>query len=199
MTLIWILNKVVLSKSRSIKICAWVKFFFAPAFSNLQVHQTFYNNLEFFNNSRNFLPSLFQYGFSVASVKSSTLDHGDHGLSIESEGWDTFIHVEKMLRATQFGLQKVNHSAVAGKMVLYHCDLKKQDYFCLFFFSKTSIQRGWPHPWEVYLHYSGLDINKPFLKKYQFENIAWFRTKYSATNLTLVLVPNRNRYNWYLW
>ena len=127
----------------------------------------FSNNLEFFNNSRNFLPSLFQYGFSVASVKSSTLDHGDHGLSIESEGWDTFIHVEKMLRATQFGLQKVNHSAVAGKMVLYHCDLKKQDYFCLFlFFSKTSIhsKRGWPHPWEIYLHYSGLNINRPFLK-----------------------------------
>ena len=126
----------------------------------------FSNNLEFLNNSRNFLPSLFQYGFSVASVKSSTLDHGDHGLSIESEGWDTFIHVEKMLRATQFGLQKVNHSAVAGKMVLYHCDLKKQDYFCLFFFSKTSIhsKRGWPHPWEVYLHYSGLNINRPFLK-----------------------------------
>ena len=126
----------------------------------------FSNNLEFLNNSRNFLPSLFQYGFSVASVKSSTLDHGDHGLSIESEGWDTFIHVEKMLRATQFGLQKVNHSAVAGKMVLYHSDLKKQDYFCLFFFSKTSIhsKRGWPHPWEVYLHYSGLNINRPFLK-----------------------------------
>ena len=132
MTLIWILNK-----SRSMKICARIKFF-APAFSNLQLHQTFSNNLEFFNNSRSsFLPSLFQYGFSVASVKRSTLDHGDHGLSIESEGWDTFIHVEKMLRATQFGLQKVNHSAVAGKMVLYHCDLKKQDYFCLFFLPKN--------------------------------------------------------------
>ena len=169
----------------------------------MQVHQTFFQQPGIFDNSRNFLPSLFQYGFSVASVKSSTLDHGDHGLSIESEGWDTFIHVEKMLRATQFGLQKVNHSAVAGKMVLYHCDLKKQDYFCLFFFSKTSIhsKRGWPHPWEVYLHYSGLNINRPFLKStiLNFENIAWFRTKQSATNLRLVLVPNRNRYNWYLW
>ena len=114
-------------------------FFLRQLFQICKFTKLFSNNLEFFNNSRNFLPSLFQYGFSVASVKSSTLDHGDHGLSIESEGWDTFIHVEKMLRATQFGLQKVNHSAVTGKMVLYYSDLKKQRLFLLIFILFTNL------------------------------------------------------------